>query len=262
MHLAMTSILLYGCGNSDQTELSSAPEAISEAKQAIDSLDGLKSRADRGDAEAQLLLSGKYKDGEGVEKNEGLSDEYLNKAAALNHPEAFVRLGDRSSMALWLTDFSEMPGTSEEKLRTAREHYKDAVRHYRRASELGHVVATTDWGILTLIGMEDVAKEFGVPLSSLTTDYRSNPSAAIPILEKAAEKQDARAMVALYRIYAENRWGYRNQTDAIGWLAKMNAVSDAKTIGRIGSTFYYGTWSDEEEYALTRWMISFPRQNG
>ncbi len=245
---------LVGCGERSSTETLSAESASisSPAKPLSDEskLEQLKSMAEKGDANAMYRLSRRYEDGNGVERNTALARSLLRKAADLDHPEAVYQLAEESGMVFAIPEFPLKGETVDEKITYAKAQYLEVIGLYTRASDLGVAKAHADLGYMLLTGLDGIARVNRIPLSKVPAEFRGSVSRALPWYEKAAVAGQGRAMVAMYRIYKEKKWGQQNAETAAVWMSKLNTVSDAGAVGEIGSFLYYGIWADKRTGVL------------
>lgn len=213
-------------------------------------LEQLKSMAEKGDANAMYRLSRRYEEGKGVEKNLALAKSLLRKAADLDHPKAVYHLAEESGMVFAIPEFQLKGETIDEKITFAKAQYLEVIRLYTKASELGVAKAQADLGYMLLTGLDGIARENRIALSKIPTEFRGSASRALPWYEKAAATGQGRAMVAVYRIYKEKKWGQQNAETAAAWMSRLNAVSDADALGEIGNFLYYGIGADKRTNEL------------
>ncbi len=243
-------VILCGCGEQSSTAKTSA-ESLPTASAQVhpesgdDKIEQLKIKADGGDAKAIFQLSNRYRNGRGVVKNTALADSLLQKAADLNYPAALYRLAGQSEFFISFNSHLIDGKTGAEKLKNAEKYYSEAVRLYSKANDLGYSKAQEELAFTLLAGLDDVARANGVALAKVPTQFRGSIIRALPLFEQAAANERPRAMVAIYRIYNEKKWGWQNLTIAAASMARLRTVSDAKAIAEIGDHLYHGLLADK-----------------
>ena len=145
--------------------------------------------AEQGDAEAQYQVYNAYENGNGVEKNEALANEWCKKAADNGHIIAAALVG-----------FHEMIFGKE----------TEAVKYWEVAAKGGHLKAATDLANLYLEGSDDV------PV---------NKARAIELLNDAANAGFAEAQNSLGICYMTGNGVPENPAEAVKWFEKA-AVQD------------------------------------
>lgn len=146
--------------------------------------------AEQGDAEAQYQVYNAYENGNGVEKNEALANEWCKKAADNGHIIAAALVG-----------FHEMIFGKE----------TEAVKYWEVAAKGGHLKAATDLANLYLEGSDDV------PV---------NKARAIELLNDAANSGFAEAQNSLGVCYMAGNGVPENPTEAVKWFEKAAAQDE------------------------------------
>ena len=170
-----------------------------EATLSIDArLDGLRAKAEKGDAEAQLLLAFAYYDkGDGVPRDIAEAVKWLRNAAEQGYAAAQYALGN----ACYNGHGVPKDGT-------------EAVNWFRKAAEQGYAPAQRILGRMYCTG-DGVPKE---------------PAEAVKWLRKAADQGDADAQAGLGVMYKEGDGVAKNPTEAVKWLKKAAEQGDSRAL--------------------------------
>ena len=219
-----SSLLLFGCGQSQEPSFSSKSHVVSEPASLVDTT---RKAAENGDSKAQLDLGLKYQKGEGVEKDLVAAYKWLLKSAENGNAEAMFFVGDalirgdgvakdidggwvwfrksaegenaeaqyRLSGKFGLTGRSTVIfGEGEEKKENARQY----VKWLEKAASQSHKIAQYQLGMVYLLGAyEDWLSDTGKKL------IEANPEKGAPLVKASADAgywQAQWAMAVLYQV--------------------------------------------------------------
>ena len=156
-----------------------------------------KTKAGKGDAEAQFNLAVCYRKGQGVAKDDRKAVKWFVKAAEQNHAEAQLYLG-----------FCYAKGQG------VKINYNEVVKWWRNAAEQNHSEAQYNFGVCYANG-EGVEKDF---------------AEAVKWWRKAAEQNDANAQYSLGVCYASGEGVKKDNVEAYAWISL--AAQKDETAGR------------------------------
>lgn len=191
--------------------------------------EGLKARAEKGDAEAQSDLGLRYSKGDGVPEDQGQAVTWFRKAAAQGFAKAQLNLGvsyakgagvpqDRAEAVKWWRKASEQDlataqfilGVCYKKGEGVAQDYVEAAKWFRSAAEQGDAKAQYFLGLMYVSGE-------GVPKDS---------AEAVKWFRKAAEQGNAAAQYCLAQEYAGGGGVSRDRVEAYKWSSL--AMAQAK----------------------------------
>jgi len=167
------------------------------------SIEALRARAERGDAEAQFMLGERYFLGKGVPQNEKEAAKWYHLAAEQGHAQAQYELGvmydngqgvpqNDKEATKWFRLAAEQGiaeaqynlGVMYELGEGVPQNYKEAAKWYRPAAEQGIAQAQYNLGVMYALGQ-------GVPEDYLLAYALSNLAASQdPSIEQAIETRD------------------------------------------------------------------------
>lgn len=201
----------------------------------------LRTRAVRGDAEAQFDLALHYADGDGVPESPSTAFRWLRRAADADHVDAMVSLGRCYHGGL---------GTDE--------NAREALHWYRKAlaagaddvhADLGQLLCDEDAGVRDVDRARDILQEgwddHGDPvcagvLAELYEDEYHDEAQAVRWANVAAEAGDSAAMVTLgYR----HRFGEgvpRDLKSMLRWYRRAAELEDPTAIANLAICYQNG----------------------
>jgi TPR repeat protein len=172
-----------------------------------DELGALKSRAEKGDAQAQYGLGLIYGEGLGVAQDEAEAVPWYRKAAEQGFAPAQNDLGSMYARG-----------------RGVKQDYAEALRWYRKAAEQGEAQAQSSIGAMYMLGQ-------GV---------ERNDVEAVRWLRKAAEQGFAPAQSNLGTMYADGRGVTQDGAEAAHWYSKAAEQGLAEAHYNLGELYELG----------------------
>ncbi len=182
--------------------------------------DEIKAKAERGDAQSQSDLGGRFAYGVGVTKDSGKAAKWYRKAADPGLARAQFELG-------LMYDY----GNGVPKDRT------DAAKWYRKAAEQGFALAEFSLG-------EMYAKGDGMPEDS---------TEAVRWYRKAAEQGLADAQISLGLMYENGEGVAKDSTEAIKWYRRAANQGEAYGQYDLGLMYSKGDGVSKDEIEALAW---------
>ena len=180
----------------------------------------IKSKAEKGDAQAQLNLGFCYASGQGVAKDEVEAMKWYRKAAEQNLAQAQCNLG-------WC--YFNGVGVTKDLV--------EAVKWYQKAAAQGHISAQTSLGICYERGD-------GVP---------KNYVEAVKWYRKAAEQNDTTAQCRLGDLYYDGMGVGKNFVEAMKWYRKAADQGNAQAQFGIGGCYQFGCGTTTNLTEAVKW---------
>ena len=213
----------------------------------------LRSRADKGDAIAQLELGVIYYKGEGIPQDKATAIKLFLTAAELGNAEAQNQLG-----ICYLNGYG------------VELNHEEAVKWFRKAAELGNPVAQNNLGACYDQGNgveqkpEEAVKwfrkaaeqgesgaQFNLGLCYEKGDgVEQNLKEASNWYRKAAEQGDVAAQCNLGAQYVEGRGVEQNLEEAEKWYRKAAEQGDVMAQLQLGGYYYYKTNNEDMQNRL------------
>ena len=242
--------------------LPSAAQTMEEARAAYargdhaTALRGFRIHAERGDAEAQLILGILYDKGEGVPQDFAEAVRWYRRAAEQGLAEAQFMLGlmyaegedipqDHAEAVRWYRRAAEQ-GYADAQFNLGfmyREGYgvpqdaAEAARWYRRAAEQGHVGAQFNLGLM-------YGKGEGVP-----QDYAE----AFRWFRRAAEQGDTSAQFNVGVMYDKGEGVPQNYAEAFQWYRQAAEQSHAGAQNNLGTMYEFGAGVPQNLVQAHKW---------
>jgi TPR repeat protein len=185
-----------------------------------DDLAGLLARAEKGDAEAQLLLAGRYYFGDGVRQDYAEAARWLRKAAERGNPIAQNNLG---------VCYEKGEGVAKDSA--------EAVKWYRKAADQGDATAQNNLGVFYLKG-EGVAKD---------------SAEAVKWYRKAADQGDATAQYNLGGCYDKGEGVPKDSAEAVKWYRKAADQGYAYAQNNLGVCYEKGEGVAKDSAEAVKW---------
>lgn len=231
-----------------------------------DSLQLLRSAAEKGDAEAQYLLGLQYREGDGVDRSPVEAERWLRRAAEAGRVDAQTELGvlqsasseagKREEAARWLLSAARQGDAGA--MQALGELYRGnpglsgdpmaALRWYVQAAAAGRAVAARAVAELYVFGQgvardlvlalhwygraaelgDEPAKLLLARVESITEAIANDPQPALPWWRNEAAKGDASALLALGRLEARQRAPQEEPEEAARWAALLASLRGAE----------------------------------
>lgn len=187
-------------------------------------LNHIKCTSDSSDILLQLGM--RYKNGDGVEKDDIKAIEYLKRAAELGNAEAQCELGLYYENKFLLEVYEDYDG--------AKRDYSEAVAYLEKAAEQGNARAQCHLGDC-----------YYYNCNGFTPNYAK----AIKWYRKAAEQGDMNAQRCLGHCYHFGEGIKEDRAEAVKWYRKAVEQGDAYAMFRIGSCYHRGGNGINKNYA-------------
>lgn len=184
-------------------------------------LNAIQAKADKGDAEAQLILYSHYANGDIVAKNPSKAAKWLRKAAEQGSARAQCLLG---------LNYANGVGVKEDKL--------EAVRWLRRAADQGLAEAQFDLGMC-------YANGDGVPRNAVE---------AANWYQKAADQALAEAQGELGNCYLEGNGVPKDIPAGIKWTRRAAEQGFARAQNTLGVCYTKGTGVPKDYVQAYKWF--------
>ncbi len=182
----------------------------------------VKTRADKGDAEAQLRLGDLYALGTGVKKDLTKAVKWHRKAAEQGLSQAQYRLG---------FDYANGDGVKLDKA--------EALRWFRRAADQGLVEAQVEMGLCYLNG-----KGTG-----------ENAAEAVTWFRKAVEQGDAYAGYELGKCYLDGAGVPRDTEEGVNWIRRSAERGFAAAENEMGECCERGIGMPKDFVQAYKWYV-------
>jgi TPR repeat protein len=180
-----------------------------------------QAKAEKGDAEAQLLLASLYTDGIGVKRDITKAAKWHRKAAEQGLPRAELEMG---------LDYATGTGVKSD--------YTEASRWFQKAADHGLVEAQLKLGLLYAKG--DGVKEW--------------PVQAAKCFRKAAEQGLAAAQFELGKCYFEATGVTKDVDEAVAWIRKAADQGYAAAQYRLGLCYMNGEGMTKDLVQAYKWL--------
>jgi uncharacterized protein len=223
--------LAFGIAAADGRALMQTPQPQAQGLQSAHSnlsaseVADIRSKAEKGDASAQLALGEVYEGGNGVPKNDDSAVKWYRKAADQGNADAENRLGVMYRLG---------QGVSRDK--------EEAVRWYRKAAQLGNSQAMFNMGISYYNG-DGVSSNAGTAYAWFLLAQEAGNPAAEDAVKRSAEEggqmgtPDAFLQVA--EMYEKGADLPQSDSEAAKWYRKAADVNPLARV-RLGAMFING----------------------
>ena len=203
--LAVSSLVLFGCGKTDTRE-KSVIKAEKREKSWKKDAELLREKAEKGDPDAMVELATKYRIGMGVPKDSATGVKWLRRAADLGSDGAMFELG---------ICYSEGEGV-ERDLNEADKWWKMSVTSLKKRIEAGDASAMLGLGLMYQKGR-------GVP---------KDKAESIKWMEKALECGDKNAaqLLVLGAVRYEKGRPPIHNADTVKWMTKSIELGNSEAI--------------------------------
>ena len=173
-----------------------------------------------GDATAQYILGGCYKNGLGVSQDYNEAVKWFRKSAEQGYAFAQCDLGDCYYNGL---------GVSQD--------YNEAVKWYRKSAEQGDAFAQCNLGICYYNGL------------GVSQDYNE----AVKWYRKSAEQGDASAQCILGYCYYNGLGVSQDYNEAVKWYRKSAEQGNASAQCNLGNCYYNGLGVSQDYNEAVKW---------
>ncbi len=216
----------------------------------------LQSKANAGDATAQVVLGGRYYNGKGVTKSYTEAVKWFRKAAEQGDADAQCLLGhcfyfgegvtqSSTEAVKWYRKAAEQGhkgaqynlGVCYKKGEGVTQSYTEAAKWFRKAAEQGHKGAQYYLGLCYYKG------------EGVTQSYTE----AVKWYRKAAEQGDAGAQLRLGVCYDNGEGVTQSYTEAAKWFRKAAEQGDAEAQLRLGVCYCYGEGVTQSYTEAAKW---------
>jgi uncharacterized protein len=224
--LALALVLFQSPGNAGAAQSSSPPNTIPSAKLSSSELPQLQSKAEAGDATAQLALGRAYQDGSGVPPNDELAAKWYRKAAEQGNATAQNNLG-----------IMYRSGSGVEKSK------EEAVNWYRKAAQRGYASAMFNLGTAYYNGDGVPANEFRAYDWFLLAQEAGSSSAADAVKrtsDEIGQKARSDALLEIAGMYEKGDDVPQNLADAAKWYRRAAEQKDPRAMVRLASMLVNG----------------------
>lgn len=190
-------------------------------------LEIVRPRAEQGDAEAEFLMGGIYKDGSGVEADAEKAFEWYRRSA--EH-------GFATSQKIVAMLYYKGEGVAQD--------VEEGLRWDRMAA-----------------GQGDAHDQFSLAMSLLTGLYvPPDPVEAAEWFRKAAEQGDEQSQIMLGQLLAEGTDDEAKLAEAAVWLRKGAESGDVDSAFLLGRAYYLGKGVAEDDDQALRWILAAAEQ--
>ena len=203
-------------------------------KTASSTLEQLRQAAEGGDADALLVLGGRYYWGNGVPQDKAEAAEYFRKAAEQGDARAQFNLAV-------MYDLGE--GVPQDKAKAA-EWFRKAADWCHKAAKQGEVKAQFNLALM-------YAKGIGV---------RQNKAEAAKWYTKAAEQGDAKAQFNLALMYDFGEGVEQDKTEAVKWYTKAAEQGDASAQFNLARMYDFGEGVEQDKTEAVKWYTKAAEQ--
>ena len=220
------------------------------------SVDDLRSKAEKGDVEAQVELGRIYQDGNGVAKDDAEATKWYLMAANQGRDFAQFELGYM---------YEKGAGVSKDA--------SEAAKWYRKAADQGYVYAQFTLGNLYLDGIgvpKDAAEAVKWYRKAADQDYADaqfnlgnhywngigvtkNVAEALKWYRKAADKGDAGAQVNLGSMYRDGIGVTKDIAEALNWYHKADDQGNVDAQFELGRTYRRGEGVPRDGVEAAKW---------
>ena len=229
------------CMAAQTTQVKNAPSLPADKEEAR--IKELRSKAEKGDGEAQFSLGVCYMNGDGVQQNMAEAVKWYRKAAEQGYADAQNNLG---------VCYEDGNGVQK--------NMTEAVKWYRKAAEQGHIVAQFNLGGCYKDG----------------NGVQKDMAEAVKWYRKAADQGLANAQNELGYCYYEGNGVQKNMTEAVKWIRKAAEQGHIVAQRNLGFCYENGNgvqkdmaeavrfyrMSAEQGYALAQFELGVCYENG
>ena len=234
-------------------------EAPDVADVAVTELDVAQLRvlAERGEADAQSELGGRYEAGrEGVERDYGEAVTWYRRAAEQGHAAAQAFLGflysrgrgvgqDDAEAVRWYRRSAEQGhplgqvnlGVMYSAGRNVGQDFREAVRWYRRSAEQGHPLGQNNLGVMYRDGR------------GVVQDYEES----IRWFRRSAEQGNALAQTSLGAMYDTGRGLQEDDAEAVRWYRRAAEQGNPRAQYNLGIMYEFGLGIPRDRVEAARW---------
>ena len=267
-----------------------ADEVVDEYARSInDSFDETLSLANDGSSSAQYRIATFYRDGNGVEKNEGEWMRWLNEAAIRDHPMAQNDLADiymsegkvEAAMEMYQKaaengsyearrKYATLQGDTMNEISELRSILKDLCvsgypYDYCNYGELMLKSALTTNDYKEAFEYLTKASELGWTDADLLIGqmYRDGNGVerdfdkSISYLSKAAENGNNKAMYMLGDLYSDGKYIKKDHDQAFKWYLMSASIGNAKAQYQVGMMLSSGIGTEKNEDEAKKWFARY-----
>jgi len=244
-----------------QSNSTSAQETTPEPKLSTSEVAQLQSKAETGDAAAQLALGRAYQDGNGVPQNDERAAQWYRKAAEQGNPTAQNNLG-----------ILYRSGSGVEKSK------EEAVKWYRMAARQGYASAMFNLGTAYYNGDGVPSDAFRALDWFLLAQDAGSPSAPDAVKRTAGEisqKASSDAFLEIAGMYEKGGEVPENLAEAAKWYRRGADQKDPRAMVKLASLLVNGAGVPKDdalafqlchtaakEYAPGQYCVGFLYQHG
>jgi TPR repeat protein len=220
------------------------------------SITELKSKAEDGDVQAQLVLAKAYHLGEGVSKDDEQAVHWWEKAAEHGDASAQINLAgayqvgagvpkNYAAALRWYTKAAEQGNADGQAALAGLYHLgqgvpkddAEAVRWWKKAAEQGNVEAEGNLGTAYGLGV-------GVPKDEVES---------VRWHTEAADNGNAASQFSLGMFYMSGSGVPKNEAESVKWLRKSAEQGNADGEFWLGAAYYAGTGVAKDTAEALRW---------
>ena len=253
-----------------------------------------KTKAEKGDAEAQFAVGWDYATGMGVERDDVEAVKWYRKAAEQNYAPAQYNLGhcyangeglgkDAEEAVKWYRKAAEQNvayaqynlGTCYAKGDGVAKDEVEAVKWYHKAAEQGDAKAQCNLGVYYANGQgvpkdeveavkwyrKAVEQNFAHAQFNLGTCYHfgkgvaKNEVEAVKWFRKAAEQGDADAQFCLGNSYRQGEGVTKDAVEAVKWYHKAAEQNEANAQCGLGACYFHGDGVPKDYVEAYKWVL-------
>ncbi len=220
-------VLAIGLAQFPVAQSSSPEQTITSAKLSTAEVTQLQSKAEAGDAGAQLALGRAYQDGNGVPQNDELAAKWYRKAAEQGNARAQNNLG-----IMYRT------GSGVEKSK------EEAANWYRKAAHQGYANAMFNLGTAYYNGdgvPSNVFRAYDWFLLAQEAGSSSAPDAVKRTADEIGQKASSDALLEIGEMYEKGEEVPKNGVDAAKWYLKAADQKDPRAMVKLASILVNGS---------------------
>jgi len=217
---------IQSVGNGAVVQFPSAQETIRSAKLSGSDVAQLQSKADAGDASAQLALGRAYQDGNGVPQNDEQAAKWYRQAATQGNAQAQNNLG---------TMYRSGSGVEKNK--------EEAVNWYRKAAKQGYASAIFNLATAYYNGDGVLSDTFRAYDWFLLAHEAGSPSASDAVRrtsEEIGKKASSDALLEVGEMCEKGDEVPQNLTEAATWYRRAADQKDPRAMVRLASMLVNG----------------------
>ena len=197
------------------------PETTAPIPNGPEGIKFLTSKAEQGDADAQLRLGIRYYNGDGTAKNTEEAVAWFRKAAEQGHGEAQYRLAKC---------YCDGIGVQQD--------YTEGIRWHQKAAEQG-IASSQSFLAISYYTGEGVEQNY---------------SEAFNWAQRAANQDDVLSQCLLGDCYSEGHGVAENLEKAVVWYRKSAEQGFAKAQARLGYCYFDGKGIERDPIEAIKWM--------